>query len=247
MVLRLFHGLGSQRPDAEARARLGMARARPVLLLVELDGALAAGAVAEEPGVAVGQAEQGGDLGAVVGAAEDPDLWRGIALRESFYGGEGMAIDEGFAMDPGDQIADIGGKVFGPLVGCRIEGKGGAAVGARGAAQSHVDAAGRQRIEHAEDLGHFERRVVRQHDAGAADADAIGGGGDGRDHDLGRRADDGRMVVMLGNPEAFVAQRLAMLGKRHGVADRLVLGAVGDGDRLIENGKTHTQQMACLG
>src|SRR5688500_6479565 len=129
MVLRLFHGLGSQRPDAEARARLRMARARPVLLLVELDGALAAGAVAEEPGVAVGQAEQGGDRGAVVGAAEDPDLWCRIALRESFYGGEGMAIDEGFAMDPGDQIADIGGDVLGARGGCRPEGGGGTGAG----------------------------------------------------------------------------------------------------------------------
>ena len=158
-----------------------------------------------------------------------------------------MALDQGLAVHPGHQVAHVGGKVFGPLVGRRIEGKGGAAVGARRAAQPHVDAAGRQGIEHAEHLGHFERRVVRQHDAGAADADALGGGGDGRDHDLGRGADDGRMVVMLGHPEALVAQRLAMLGERHGVADRLVLRAAGDGDRLVENGKTHTQQMARLG
>src|SRR5438874_2631388 len=118
MVLRLLHGLGSQRPDTEARARLGMARARPVLLLVEFYRALAAGAVAEEPGVAVRQAEQGGDLGAVVGAAEDPDLRRGLALREGFYGGEGMAIDQRFAVHPGNEIAHVGGKVLGPFVGC---------------------------------------------------------------------------------------------------------------------------------
>src|SRR5690349_8275863 len=98
MVLRLLHGLGGQRPDTQARARLGMARARPVLLLVELYGALAAGAVAEEPGIAVGQAEQGGDLGAVVGAAEDPDLGRSVALREGLHRGEGMAIDQRFAV-----------------------------------------------------------------------------------------------------------------------------------------------------
>src|SRR6266508_1336254 len=117
MVLRLLHCLGGQRPDAEARPRLGMSSARPVLLLVELDRPLAAGAVAEEPGVAVGQAEQGGDLGAVVGAAEDPDLRRGLALREGFYGGEGMAIDERLAMDPREEIAHVSGKVFGPLIG----------------------------------------------------------------------------------------------------------------------------------
>ena len=53
-----------------------MARTRSIGALVDVDGALAAGAVAEEPGVAVGQTEQGGDLGAVVGAAQDPDFRR---------------------------------------------------------------------------------------------------------------------------------------------------------------------------
>src|SRR5215207_566711 len=142
MVLRLLHGLGSQRPDAQPRARLGVARARPVGLLVEFYRAFAAGAVAEEPGIAVGQAEQGGDLGAIVGAAEDPDLRRGLALREGFYGSEGMAIDERFAVNPGQKIADVGGKVFRSLVGCRIEGKSGAAVGSRGPTEAEIDATG---------------------------------------------------------------------------------------------------------
>ena len=222
--------------------RLGMARARPVVLLVELDGALAAGAVAEEPGVAVGQAEQGGDLGAVVGAAEDPHFRRGRALRIGLHGGEGMAVDQRLVVHPGDQVAHVGGKMLGPLVGRGIEREGGAPVRARRAAQPEIDAAGRQRVEHAEHLGHFERRVVRQHDAGAADPDAPGGGGDRGDHDLRRRADDGRMVVMLGDPEAVVAQRLAVLGQGYGVADRLIVRAAGNGDRLIENGKTHCEE-----
>src|SRR5258708_11330990 len=68
LVLRLFHGRRRQRPHAEARVRRRMTRARAVGALVEIDGALAAGAVAEEPGIAVGQAEQGGDLRAIVGA-----------------------------------------------------------------------------------------------------------------------------------------------------------------------------------
>src|SRR5262249_7525066 len=37
MVLRLLHRLGGERPDAEARMRLGMACAGAVALLVELD------------------------------------------------------------------------------------------------------------------------------------------------------------------------------------------------------------------
>ena len=169
MVLRLFHGRRRERQDAERRMRLGMARARPVVPLVELDGALAAGAVAEEPGVAVGQAEQGGDLGAVVGAAEDPHFRRGRALRIGLHRGEGMAVDQRLVVHPGHQVAHVGGKMLGPLVGRGIEREGGAAVRARRTAQPDVDAAGRQRVEHAEHLGHFERRVVRQHDAGAAD------------------------------------------------------------------------------
>ena len=40
---------------------------------------------------------------------------------------------------------------------------------------------------------------------------------------------------MLRDPEAVVAQRLAMLREGHGVADGLALGAARDGDRLVEN------------
>src|SRR5437899_3225510 len=116
MVLRFFHGGCGERPDAEAGMRRRMARARPVGALVEIDGALAAGAVAEEPGVAIGQAEQGGDLRAVVGAAED-----------------------------------------------------------------------------------------------------------------------GRMVVVLGDPEALVTQRLAVLGESHRVADRFFVRTAGYRNRLVEN------------
>ncbi len=47
------------------------------------------------------------------------------------------------------------------------------------------------------------------------------------------------MIVMLRHPEAVVAQSFAVLGQSHGVADGLALGPAGDGDRLVENGKTH--------
>ncbi len=129
--------------------------------------------------------------------------------------------------------------MLGPLVGRGVEREGGPPVRARRAAEPEIDAARRQRVEHAEHLGHFERRIVRQHDAGAADPDALRSGGDRGDHDLRRGADDGRMVVMLGDPEPVVAQRLAVPGQRYGIADRLIVRAAGDGDRLIENGKTH--------
>ena len=148
-----------------------------------------------------------------------------------------MALDQRLVVHPGDEIAHVGREMLRPFVRRRIEGVGGTAIRARRAAETHVDASRRQRFEDAEDLRHFERRIVRQHDARAADPDALGRGGDGRHHDLGRGADDGRMVVMLRHPEALVAQRLAMLGERHGVADRLVLRPAGDGDRLVQDGK----------
>ena len=47
------------------------------------------------------------------------------------------------------------------------------------------------------------------------------------------------MIVMLGHPETVVAQRLAMTGQGDGVADRLIVRAAGNGDGLVENGKTH--------
>ena len=146
-----------------------------------------------------------------------------------------MAVDQRLVVHPGDQVAHVGGKMLGPLVGQRVEREGGAPVRARRAAEPEVDAAGRQGVEHAEHLGHLERRVVRQHDAGAADADALGRGGDRGDQDLRRGADDGVVVVMLGHPEAVVAQRLAVLGERDRVADRLAVRTAGDGDRLVEH------------
>ena len=113
-------------------------------------------------------------------------------MREGLHRGEGMAVHQRLVLDPGHQVADVGREMLGPLVGRGIEREGGAAVGARRAAQTHVDAAGRQGVEHAEDFGHLEGRVVRQHDPGAADADALGRGGDRSHHDLRRGADDGR-------------------------------------------------------
>jgi hypothetical protein len=76
---------------------------------------------------------------------------------------------------------------------------------------------------------------VRQHYAGAADADAPGDGSDRRNQDLRRGADDGAMAVMLGDPEAVVAQSLAVLGQRNGVAYRVAVRAIDDSNRLVKN------------
>jgi hypothetical protein len=106
-------------------------------------------------------------------------------------------------------------------------------VAARRASDAEVDAAGRQRLEHAELLGDLERRVVRQHDARAADADSRRARRDRRHEDLGARADDGREAVVLAEPEPVVAERLAVHGEVQRVADRRVLATAVDGDGLV--------------
>ena len=157
---------------------------------------------------------------------------------------EGVAGDQWFARNPGHQITDVGGEVFGVFVGVGVERKSRLAVRARRAAEAEIDAPGRQGVEHAELFGDFQRRIVRQHDPGAADADACGCLGDRRHDDFRRRADYGRVVVVFRNPEPLVAEFLAVFGQRHGVADGLRLRHTGGGGRLIENGKLDHQPAA---
>jgi hypothetical protein len=107
------------------------------------------------------------------------------------------------------------------------------AVGAWCAAQAEIDAARRDGVEHAELFGHLEGRIMRQHDAGAADPYALGRRGDGRDQDFRRGADDGGMIVMLRQPEAVIAQPLAMPRQRDGIADRGPMRPPGGGNRLV--------------
>ena len=138
-----------------------------------------------------------GDLGAIVRAAENPKLGRGIALRIGAECGERVLGRQRAAGDPGLQIAHVGGELRRAFVGHRVERERGAAVGARRAAQAEVDAPRRNGVEHAELLGHLERRVVRQHHPGAAHPDAFGGRADRGDKDFRRGAEDGRVIMML--------------------------------------------------
>ena len=142
------------------------------------------------------------------------------------------------------------GKSSARMAGVRIEGARGAHVAARRAADAEVDAARRERLEDAELLGHLERAVVRQHDAGAADADRRRARGDRRHEDLGRAADDRRQAVVLAQPEARVAEPLAVLGERQRVADRRVFAAAGERHRLVEHRepqRLHRQPCGCVG
>ena len=116
----------------------------------------------------------------------------------------------------------------------RIESVGRQLIRSGGAANSQVDTARRDGVQDAELLCNFQRRIVRQHDAGAADTDTRRGGGDRRHEYLGGGADDITGVVMLRYPVAMVTQRVAMSREIQGLTDRIALrSALGRG-RLIE-------------
>ena len=127
--------------------------------------------------------------------------------------------------------------MLGVLARVGVEGKRRLAVGPGGAAQAQIDAPGGDGFQHAELFGHFQRRVMGQHDPGRPDADAVRRLGDGGHDDFRRRADDRRMVVMFRYPEPGIAQVLAMLGEGDGVADRLIGGLTLGGGGLVEDGK----------
>ena len=114
---------------------------------------------------------------------------------------------------------------------------GGGAVGAGRAAEAEIDAAGKQRLQHLEALGHHQRRMVGQHHAAGADADVLRHRRDLPDHQVGRGARDRGEVVMLGEPVADIAKPIGMARQIDAVAQRRGgLGAGGD-DGEVENGE----------
>ena len=74
-----------------------------------------------------------------------------------------------------------------------------------------------------------------QHDASGTNPDMSGGRGDRRRQYFRRRADDGRMVVMFGQPIPGVAKRVTALGQGQGGIDGTGLRSPGAGNRLVED------------
>nr|WP_251073708.1 hypothetical protein [Streptomyces sp. ISL-111] len=71
------------------------------------------------------------------------------------------------------QLSDLLGEVLG-VARAAARGGGRGVVGARGAAQAQVDAAGGEGVEHAELFGDDQRRVVGQHDPARAEPQSAG-------------------------------------------------------------------------
>jgi hypothetical protein len=108
-------------------------------------------------------------------------------------------------------------------------------IGAGRAAESEIDAAGEQRFKCAELFRDDERRMIWQHDAASADADRRRVGGDVPDDHCCRGTSDAGYSVVLGNPEAMVAQSFSMARKIDGISEGLCGRASLDDRREIKN------------
>src|SRR5580704_564550 len=84
---------------------------------------------------------------------------------------------------------------------------------AGGATEAQVNPARKERFERAELFRDGQRRVIGQHDAPGTNADSRGRVCNVTDQDRSRRACDSANIVMLRQPESFVAQRFRALGQ----------------------------------
>ena len=92
-------------------------------------------------------------------------------------------------------------------------------------------------MEGAEDFGYLQRGVVWEHDAAGAYADTGGCGCGAGDEDLGRGAGEQVHGVVLGVPEARVAERVNVLGEGEGVGESVGGCEAGGDGGLVENRK----------
>ena len=110
-------------------------------------------------------------LRAVVAAAEDPRLRHASARRAARRTlAERMFLHQRRAGNPRQQVAHLRRKMVRRRRRVRVQRVGGQPVRPRRAAQPHVDPARRDRLQHAELFRHLQRRIMRQHDPGAAHA-----------------------------------------------------------------------------
>ena len=109
------------------------------------------------------------------------------------------------------QLEHVVWKVVRVAVQRAPQGARGRRIAARCAAETQIDAAGKQRLERAELLRDQQRRVIRQHDPAGTDPDRLRARRDVRHDDAGRGARDAGHIVMLGNPVALVAPAFSVL------------------------------------
>ena len=178
--------------------------------------------VADEMGEAERQAEIRGDLGAVVRTAQNPHLGRGRpgGLRADFS--KWMAFEQLVTRQPSEQIAYVRWELVGCSLGPGVQRIGRSPVGARCASQTQIDTPRRDSIQDTKLLRHFQRGIVRQHNAGGTNADPMRRGGDGGNQDFRRRPGLAFGIVVFRAPVPRIAQCLAMLGKGDAFTDRRI-------------------------
>ena len=152
---------------------------------------------------------------------------------------ERMRVLERFAADPVPQVDDLAREILRRGVGVGIERQCGQSIGARRATDAQVDSPRGDRFEDPELLRHLERRVMRQHHPGAADANARRGRGNASHQDFRCGADDAAAVMMFGDPVAVVAERVAVAREHQRFANGIDLGAALGSGGLIEHGQFH--------
>ena len=178
------------------------------------------------------QPQIGRDLRAIEAGPQDPDrhLQPGAGNRLHRLVRFGR-------LEVADQLDDILGKLVDAALQVPAHGAGGDLIRPGRPAEAQLDPPRMQRGEGAELLGDQQRRVVRQHDAAGADPDRAGAGRDMGQRHRGGGAGDAGQIVVLGHPEAPVAERLDMPRQVERIAQRLTgIAAFGD-RREIENGE----------
>ena len=180
-------------------------------------------------GEGVGEPQLSGQLGAEQAGAQKPDRHAQAGAR---HGADGLVL--GGRFEPLDQFDHVARKLVGAFEIATQSARGGAVRAGR-AAQAQVDPVGEQGLQRAELFGHDQRRVIGQHDAARADADALRPRRHMADDDGGRGAGDAGHVVVFGQPEPPVAQAVGGLGE----GQVLVEGAAGvaafDDGRQVED------------
>ena len=182
-------------------------------------------------------ADLGGEFRAVVAGAEQPDRRQRRVVGHRHHIVVGMAGREIAGLPQRQFVQPLEEIVALAAIEPAAQRIGGGAIGARRAAKAEIDAAGKQRLQHLEALGDHQRRMVGQHHAAGADADALRHRRDLPDHEVGRGARDRSEIVMLGEPVADIAERIGMARQIDAVAQRRGrLGAGGD-DGEVEDGE----------
>ena len=188
-------------------------------------------------------------LRAVVGTAEDPNIRPRVAYGLRPDVPERVLLPQAFARCPRDEVAHVAREHVSGGAGIRVQRIGRQPVRAGCPPEPKVDPPRRDRLQHAELLGHLQRRIMRQHHPRAADPDTLGGGGDGGDQDLGRRAGLAVGIMVLGHPIAVIAECLGMPRKFQAFLDRGTRRSAGDDRGLIEDGEQHPcrllQKLTC--